>query len=320
MSSNPMWKRDANGVEHPTSETLLAFMREQCTEHEKSRINEHLLTGCVPCSRVRARLTLSSNALIQLKYMSRYLYYPELQSNQVLLHAQRGEPLTSMWTGKRKRNFQARNRLPITRQYIHKKNVRIVSLPVAFALLLIFMTAVLVLAYTIVNSGHQGPNHRLFFGGLTTSEPNTPVIALHQVTPTNTVAVTITPSPTMSVTQSVSQTPTGPVGPKPTIEICAHSPDMVLNICGYGFKGGDKISLVLDYYGSKPPLVRNANAADSKGEFMDGWNIYSCRNLPIAIYAEDMSLKPGSVTSNVLTAIYVSGCPGPTPTPTSGGR
>src|ERR1700694_915580 len=169
MSSDLMWKRDANGVEHPTPETLLAFMREQCTEHEKSRMNEHLLTGCVPCSRVRARLTLSSNALIQLKYMSRYLYYPELQSNQVLLHAQRGEPLTSVWTGKRKRKFQAQSRSQITRQYAHKRSVRIVSLPVAFALLLLFMTAVLVLAYSVVNSGLYIPIPGQQSGGFTTA-------------------------------------------------------------------------------------------------------------------------------------------------------
>jgi hypothetical protein len=318
MSSDPMWKRDANGVEHPMPETLLAFMREQCAEHEKSRINEHLLTGCVPCSRVRAGLTLSSNALNQLKYMSRYLYYPELQSNQVLLHAQRGEPLTSVWTGKRKRKFQAQSRSQITRQYVYKKSVRIISLPVAFALLLIFMTAVLVLAYSVVNSGFRIPLPGQQSSGFIIPEPNTPVVAQHQPTPTNTVAGTITATPSVSAIVGVSPTP---VGPTPTIGICPHPRFMYLEICGYGFKKGDKISLVLDYYGSKSPLVRNALVADSLGEFMNGWNIYSCHYLPIAIYAEDVSQKPGSVISNVLTSIQiqVSGCHGPTPTPMPGG-
>src|SRR6202165_144147 len=141
MSSDLMWKRDANGVEHPTPETLLAFMREQCTELEKSRINEHLLAGCVPCGRVRAGLTPSSNALDQLKYMSRCQYYPELQSNQVLLHAQRGEPLSSMWTGKRKRKFQAQSR-PVRRPqvtglYARKAGLRYMSIPAAFGIFLI---------------------------------------------------------------------------------------------------------------------------------------------------------------------------------------
>jgi hypothetical protein len=307
-----MWKRDANGVEHPTSETLLAFMREQCTEHEKSRINEHLLTGCVTCNRVRAGLTPSSNALNRLKYMSRYLYYPELQSNQVLLHAQRGEPLTSMWTGKRKRNFQARNRLPITRQYVHKKNVRIVSLPVAFALLLIFMTAVLVLAYTIVNSGHQGPNHRLFFGGLTTSEPNTPVIALHQVTPTE---VTITPSPTVSVTQSVNLTPTvtATVVKGPAINNClsANYTGTDIFICGYGFQANDKILLEVDYFGSNALKAVGPFIAKG-GEFKVSWGV-PCRNFPVTIYAVD---ETQHTMTTALTIFSRFGCSWPSPTVT----
>lgn len=327
MSSDPKWERDANGVEHPTPETLLAFMREQCTEHEKSRINEHLLTGCVPCNRVRAGLTLSSNALNQLKYMSRYLYYPELQSNQVLLHAQRGEPLTSVWTGKRKRKFQAQSR-PVRRPqatglYRRKAGLRYMSIPAAFGIFLIVAVIAIALTYALVtinslsSKGGQ-PGNQIYNTG-----PNATGVARQQPTATNTVPVTITSVPSVSATESVSPTPTGPVGPKPTIEICGRPTYMILQICGYGFKTSDKISLVLDYYGSRLPLVRHSVPADNLGEFMDSWNIYSCRNLPIAIYAEDLSQKPGSVNSNVLiSSIQVLGCPGPTssPTPTPGGR
>src|SRR5579872_915616 len=112
MSSDPLRKRDASGVEHPSREAILAFMREQCAAHEKNHINEHLLTGCIPCNRLYTDLKQSSTALNHLNSMSRYLYYPELQSNQVLLHIQRGVPLTSVWTGKRKRKFQVRSQLP----------------------------------------------------------------------------------------------------------------------------------------------------------------------------------------------------------------
>src|SRR5450755_1859796 len=110
MVSDLMWKRDALGVEHPTREILLAFIGEQCSEHEKSCISEHLLAGCVPCNQLHKGLSQDCDALNHLNHMSRYLYYPELQSKQVLLHAQRGEPLTSAWTGNRKRKFQVSSR------------------------------------------------------------------------------------------------------------------------------------------------------------------------------------------------------------------
>ena len=310
MSSDPMWKRDANGVEHPTPDTLLAFMREQCAEHETSRVNEHLQTGCVPCSQVRARLTLSSNALNQLKYMPGYRYYPELQSNQILLHAQRGEPLTSVWTGKRKRKFQVQRRQQATGLYAPKAGMRYMSIPAAFGVFLIVAVIAIALAYALVtmnrgfNSNKQPGNY------IYNSRSNSTGVAQHQPTPPNTDG-TLTPSPAVSGS---------PNGSKPTIKMCAHSTYMVLKICGSGFKKGHKISLVLDYYGSKPPFVRNAVAADNLGEIMDGWNINSCHNVPIAIYAEDVSQRSGAVTSNVLMSIQVIGCAGQIPTSTPGGR
>ncbi|HEY6539558.1 MAG TPA: hypothetical protein VIZ18_01415 [Ktedonobacteraceae bacterium] len=152
MSSDPLWKRDASGVEHPSREALLAFIREQCAAHEKNRINEHLLTGCELCNRLHTELKQSSNALNYLNHMSRYLYYPELQSNQMLLHVQRGVPLSSVWTGKRKRKFQVRRQLT-GRQQGRGAGLRVFrfSFPVAFGLLLLFTTVAIVLAYTIAN-------------------------------------------------------------------------------------------------------------------------------------------------------------------------
>src|SRR5690242_17675819 len=111
MSIDAVWKQDASGVEHPSREAILAFIREQCAEDEKNRINEHLLTDCVSCNRIHTGLRQDSNALKLLFDMSYGFSYPELQSNQVWLHMQRGVPLTSAWVGKRKRKFQVRRQL-----------------------------------------------------------------------------------------------------------------------------------------------------------------------------------------------------------------
>jgi hypothetical protein len=308
MSSNPTWERDANGVEHPLPETLLAFMREQCFEHEKSRINEHLLTGCVPCSKVREGLTPGNNALDQLQYMSRYLYYPELQSNQVLLHAQSGEPLTSVWTGKRKRKFQTQSRLQITRQNAHKKSVRIISVPAAFALFLVFMTAVLVLAYSVVNSGFQIPNPGQIFGGFTNPEPNATGLAPHLSAPT---AGAITPSPTASAILTPIVTATVVQGPAIINCLSAGYTGMAIVICGIGFQANDSISLKVDYYGSNALKTVGPFTARG-GEFKVSWSV-PCRNFPVTIYAVD------ETQHTMTTALTISarfGCSWPTPTVT----
>jgi hypothetical protein len=334
MSSDLTWKRDANGVEHPARETLLAFIREQCSEHEENRINEHLLAGCVPCNRLHAILTQDSNALNQLKHMSRYLYYPELQSNQVLFHIQRGEPLTSIWTGKRKGKFQVQSRLAgrsASQQFTHKTGLRIfrVSFPVAFGLLLIVTTVAIVLAYTIASfvklpfqlPGQQ-PNILYYSPG-----PDPTNIAEHQPTPTATVPVTITPTPTVSATVDVSPTPTVTVTvtavPGPAIDYCPLSgyKGPLIYICGYRFKAGDKVSLLLEYYGSNTPVMwRDSYRVNAHGEFSGYLYFSSCKYVPRAIYAKDETLVSASVTSNMLTNIPVAGCYGLTPTPTPGGR
>ena len=333
MSSNAVWKKDASGVEHPAHELILAFMRGQCSEHEKSRISGHLLAGCVRCNELHAGLTQESAALNQLKHMSRYLYYPELQPGQVLLHAQRGEPLTSAWTGKRKRKFQVQSRSggrlqQVRGQYAHKANVRFISIPVAFAILLLFMV-VLALAYTFLN-GSKAP---LFpwqqQNSLHSDNPSSLVLATQQapvptLMPTETRAVTVTATPTVNATEGRGPTPTATVvvAKGPTIETCPPPKytGMYIFICGYNFKVGDQVSLVLEYYGNRQPVMRRSLTIDKLGEFMDSWNIYSCQYLPMAIYAVDVTQKSGSIISNTLTPVPMASCDWPTPTVTPGGH
>ncbi len=313
--------------EHPTREALLAFICEQCSAHEKNRINEHLQSGCAPCNRLRADLTQSSNALNHLKYMSGCLSYPELQSNQVLFHMQRGESLTSALTGKRKRKFQIQGspvrRPQATGRYARKAGLRYVSIPAAFAMLILFMILVVTLVYALANMGKLLP----FPINLPTNSlhsdpvPNNPNLTQHQLTPTITVPVTITPTPSVSATEDTSPTPTVTVVKGPAIDYCppnGYKSSLIL-ICGHGFKAGDKVSLVLDFYGSNAPVIWGSFQVNTHGEFI-GWYFYSCKNPPIAIYARDKTLMPASIISNILTTNPVVGCNGSTPTPTPDGR
>ena len=322
MSSDLVWKRDASGVEHPSQAALLAFIREQCAAPEKSRINEHLLTGCDSCTRLHTELKQNSNALNHLKLMSHYLYYPELQSNQVWSHIQRGEPLTSALTGKRKHKFQAQSQLA-GRQHAYGSggtglHVFRLSFPVAFGLLLIFTTVAIVLAYTIASFVRlpfslpgQPSNH--FY-----QQQNQPgSIAGHQVTMTPAVMATVVP--TITPSSGPTLTPTVPAAKDHTIDFCTPRGyiGQIIFICGSGFKVGDRISLILDLYGmSTPVMVDTVSPADKHGKFF-GWYSYSCMNPPLSIYARDDTLMPATVVSNTLAHIPIVGCHGPGPEPTS---
>jgi hypothetical protein len=327
MSSDPLWKRDASGVEHPPQAALLAFIREQCAEHEKSRINEHLLTGCASCNRLHTDLKQSSNALNHLNHMPHYLYYPELQSNQVWSHIQRGEPLTSALTGKRKQKFQVRSQLA-GRQHAYRSGgtgLRVfrLSFPVAFGLLLIFTTVAIVLAYTIASFVRlpfplPGQSGSRFY-----QQQNQPIITGHQLTPTPVVTTTVVPAITPSASATVESgptlTPTVPATKGLTIGFCSthgyFGPFIV--ICGKGFKAGDEVSLALVLYGKSAPVIANTTfPVNEHGEFI-GWYVYSCRNPPLSVYAKDITMMPAIVVSNTLTPIPVVGCHGPGPEPTS---
>jgi hypothetical protein len=316
--SDSTWKRDAKSVDHPTPETLLAYIREQCSEHEKSSIDEHLLAGCAACNRLHAGLSQSSNALNQLEHMSRYLYYPELQSNQVLRHAQRGEPLTSAWTGKRKRKFQARSRPAsrpqVTGRYARKAGLRYMSIPAAFGIFLIVAVIAIALAYAFVTisgrpSSNVQPGNRFYNPG-----PNTTGLVQQQPTPTNTVPVAITP--TVSGTGATSPTPTTTIIKGAGLDACppAQYVGPAIFICGYGFKAGDKVWLEVDYYGSNSLKTLGPFLVHNDGEFKVSW-IISCKNSPVTVYAADKMQQPLTVP---LTNISRDGCYWPTLTATPG--
>lgn len=319
----PVIQRGNGMREHPTRETLLAFICEQCSAHEKNRINEHLQSGCAPCNRLRADLTQSSNALNHLKYMSGCLSYPELQSNQVLFHMQRGEFLTSALTGKRKRKFQIQSspvrRPQATGRYAARKaGLRYVSIPAAFAMLILFTIIVVTLVYALANMGKL-PFPINLPTNIFHSDPvpyNTSV-AMHQVTPTNTVPVTITPTPTVSATGAASPTQTSTIIKGAGLDAC--SPDQYVGstifICGYGFKAGDKVWLEVDYYGSNSLKTLGPYTVNKNGEFKAYWSI-SCKNSPVIVYAADKMQQPLTVP---LMNISRYGCYLPTPTTTPGG-
>jgi hypothetical protein len=206
MSSDTAWKRDASGVEHPSREIILAFIREQCAEDEKNRIHEHLLTDCVSCNRIHTGLRQDSNALNLLFDMSYGFYYPELHSNQVLLHIQRETPLTSTWTGRRKRKFQVLSQLT-GRQLEHRADLPLFrfSVPFAVGVILLFTTFAIVMTYSFANIIESQSRMSSQVSTQRQMQPIQPTIERHR-TPTS--GVTITPTQGVTVSPSPTSAPT----------------------------------------------------------------------------------------------------------------
>ena len=239
--------------------------------------------------------------------VSRYPYYPELQSNQVWLHIQRGEALTSVWTGKRKRKFQVQRHSGRGQQAIrrhgHSTGLRVfkLSFPVAFGLVLLLTTAAIVLAYTI--AGLVKPPSVI---------PVQPTSHIYRPTPnpSGIVGHQLTPTITVTATPSGSATTTDGHGKGPTIAICPSSRNAgpLIYICGRNFNAGDRVSLILVYNGMDAPLTWGLYRVNGHGEFTGTLFFYSCRFLPSEVYAKDESLRSASATSNALSNFPMSGC------------
>lgn len=310
MSSDTVWKRGAIGLEHPSREALLAFIRDQCTEDEKNRIDEHLLTDCFLCNRIYTELKQDSNSLSQLFDMSQRHYSPVLHSNQVLLHMRRGEPLTSVWTGKRKRKFQVRHQLA-GRHLGRRAGLRVfrLSFPVAFGMFLLLTTVAIYSIASIVESQTKLP-------GLSTPPhtSSTPISVPGHQTPTT---VTITPTPGAAVSPSPTLAPTIIKGAK--LAVCSgaqNTAGWTIPICGHGFKGMSKVWLEMEESGSNSFRSVGSFPVDNAGDFK-AYVGFSCKNSPVILYVADKTQEPLTLP---LTGITKPGCYVPTPTVTSGGN
>ncbi|GAC1523142.1 MAG: hypothetical protein NVS3B14_23530 [Ktedonobacteraceae bacterium] len=232
---------------------------------------------CPQCSQTFAGLSQSSKALDHLKEMSRYVHYPELKPEQVLAHAQRSVPLRSAWKGQ---------------SYAPKPSLRVVSIPVAFAMLLLFTLVVFVLAYALVNSGkiHFVPGNA-HSGIVPNPYQEETGIASHLLSSTP-PAVVVSPAP-----------------PGPTLEFCSPHKAVRIVICGSDFKPKERVVLLITTPGNRRPIVlqKVPVTINPQGGFKESLDIPACKNLPLTIGAEDITQKP-FISLNTLTISSVPGC------------
>ncbi len=257
MAGNARWTSYSDVNKHPEDSLLLAYLRKQQLEDGLS-IAQHIeVEKCPRCLHKLNKLKQVSTTLDALGLMQSYLHYPELSVTHTYARMQR-----------------AANH----RQQPRKSAVRLISLPAAFGLTLLFMVAMLVFA----NYSGKSSIPRPLQGGTNASQNNSTALQRQQATPTPNLALTATANAGTNITPTATPV-TGPY-----LEVCSTHYNIArwrLVICGYNFEAGYKVTLVA--LGNVPVWLPNL-PVDKQGDFKVGWNIVNCGNLPSIIVAHEV--------------------------------
>lgn len=290
---------DNNTREHLEDSILLAYLRRQQLEDRlRLRISRHIdVEQCPRCRHKLSELAQVSATLNVLGHMPPYQRYPELSVADTFARVQRA--------ANKRTPLQAYLHRISTRQRPRKSVVRLISLPAAIALTILF-TVVIVFANLSGVSWISGP----FKGGTSSSQNISTAVAPHQSTPTPDLALTATAN------AGTSMTPTASPVTGPYIEVCSTPADVAqlrLVICGHNFEAGHKVTLVA----TSPEWVsiqQRVALVDKQGTFQVWWYVYNCRNLPTTIFAYEIGNGNAKPISTKLQNISFAGCPLPTPT------
>jgi hypothetical protein len=293
MAGNTWWTPHNDVTKHPEDSILLAYLRKQQLEDRLSIIQHIEVEKCPRCLHKLNELKQVSDTLDVLGKMRSYQHYQELSVADTYARMQR-EASHQITT-------HAYLNVANHRQRPRHSFVRLISLPAAFGLAILFTVAMLVFANMTGTLWNPGPSKE----GLSHSSDNT------------TVMVTPHATPGLNLTALAGTTPV--VTPTRTsIKICSTPADIVqwrLVICGSNFEAGRKVSMFA-LVPRKHPLLRFNLPVDRQSNFQFGWNIVNCGNLPTIIYAlEVTSSKPIFVKLQVTS---FGSCSLQTPTSTAG--
>src|SRR5258708_34896942 len=301
MVSTKKWIQASDGKEHAEDSILLAYMRLQQLE-DWPRINRHIdVELCPRCRRKCDELAQVSATLSVLRQMATYQRYPELSAARTYAHIQESvnkrAPLQAYlhWAGNRQRP--------------RKSPVRLVSLPVAFGLAL--LCVVLVLAAHLSGGSLPGSSQ----GHVSPDQNNAATLQPQYTTPAPQPALTVTAGATRPPAATLTPAATSTTGPQAYLQVCSTAADNAqshLVICGFNFEPGHKVALVVDVPG-RSLVTRRPVIVDQQGAFHDGWYIYNCKYLPVAVYEEDLTAGTGNYAYTLVNIAFAN-CPVATPT------
>lgn len=302
MVSSTKWIRANDGKEHPEDSILLAYMRLQQLE-DWPKINRHIdVEQCPRCRHKCDELAQVSATLSVLRQMAASQRYPELSAARTYAHIQE--------SANKRTPLQAYLHWAGNRQRPRKSPVRLVSLPVAFGLAL--LCVVLVLAAHL-SGGSLLPGS--FQGHTSPSQNNAATVQAQHTTPAPQPALTVTAGANTTPAATLTPTATSTTGPQAYLKVCSTAADNAqsyLVICGFNFEPYHKVALVVDVPG-KPLVTRHPVFVDQQGKFHDGWYIFNCKNLPFAVYVEDLTAGTGNYSYTLMNIAFAD-CPAATPT------
>ena len=258
--------------EHPEDSVLLAYLRKQL--EDPLNVSRHIeVEECLRCRHKLNKLTQASATLDVLARMQQYQHYPELSVADTYAYVRKAAD--------KRTPVQALLHRINNRQRPRTSAVRLVSLPVAFGLAILFTVAMLVFANLSGQSWIPVPVLKV----IKYSQDSSTVVVPPHSTPD--FALTATANARTNITPTATPV-TGPY-----IEVCSTPYNIAhwrLVICGHNFEAGYKVTLVA--LGKTPTWLPNLSV-DKQGNFQVGWNIVNCRNLPTTIIAyEKANVKP----------------------------
>ena len=202
MASNTRWTSFDDVNEHPEDSILLAYLRKQQLE-DRLKISRHIdVEQCPRCLHKLNELKQVSATLEVLGKMRSYQHYPELSVADISARIQRDvSKRAALQTYLHRINNRQRPRMSA---------VRLVSLPVAFALTILF-TMVIVFASLYGRPWISGSSS----GGTSTSQNISTSLPRQHSTPTLNLALTATANAGTSIS------PTAIPVTGPYVEVCS---------------------------------------------------------------------------------------------------
>jgi len=275
---------------HPDDSILLAYLRGQKLEFRSSVIQHIDIEKCPRCLQKLNELKQVGATLDVLGDMRSYQHYPELSVADTYTRMQNAVnhriPAKAASNGA---NYRQRPR---------KSAVRLISVPAAFGLAILFTVAMLVFANL------SGRSFIPFSVGGGTSHVQ------------NTLTIVVQPHSTSTQAATAIVSPTGTAEAKePQIKVCstqANIDQMRLVICGSNFDITHKATLAVSVPDKKPILYRSI-LVDKHGKFQFGWKIADCGNVPSLISGYEVT-SPKQIPAKLQITSF-GNCPVPAITP-----
>lgn len=269
-------------MDHPDESMLLAFTLQQ-PDGWPGGVEQHI-TQCPICHTCYTEYQRINAVLVNWAHAPAYRTYPAI-TDSVMQKLHELEPssgnLTKIIKGVRKGNSGAA--LPTW----HLVGPSIATVAAILCTLVVFALAT---AYV-----HRPENSFDYF-----TVPRSTTVTIRQ----QRIQLWLTPSVVSTATQKGTS---GATSREPYIVVCSSSADVQqsrLRICGYNFKPGSRVSLVIEIQGSRPK-VRKPVIVRPDGTMQDWFFVHNCNALPSAIIAQ---YGNSAVVLTTLENIQFAGC------------